>query len=410
MKTAIIWWWAAGMMTAATLIESGVRWEDIMLFEKNKWLWAKVIISGWGRCNVTTWIYKSKELLANYPRWSEFLKPAFQLFWPRSIRRRFESHWVPLKQEDDLRIFPCSDDGKHIVGVFEDLFAEKKLNLCLGESVNAVMRSTRQNKYEVVTSSNTYFVDNVVITTWWNAYAHTWSTGDGYSFAKSLWHKITQLWPSLNSFKTAEEYLYPCSWIAFQDAVVHSTNGKAQGPVLLTHFWVTWPAIFAFSSLIPYEEVKKDKPYKILLQPLADKRYEEWNNLLLEEAKSSSKKELSTILRNHLPRKFVDVLLIKLNLKKWYTMASLSKDDRKKIANILWSWIPLHLIQRRPGDEFVTAWWVSLDEVHKETCESLISPWLYFAWEILDIDWYTGWFNLSSSRATGKLVGEAIGV
>ena len=121
---AIIWWGAAGMMCAARVLEWTENPDsvDIHLFEKNSRLGAKVIISGGGRCNVTTGTYKRKELLQHYTRGAEFLDYAFRQFGPKKVRKWFEEHGVPLKQEADGRIFPVSDNGKDIVGVFETLF------------------------------------------------------------------------------------------------------------------------------------------------------------------------------------------------------------------------------------------------------------------------------------------------
>jgi predicted Rossmann fold flavoprotein len=262
--------------------------------------------------------------------------------------------------------------------------------------------------FTVTTSRDTYKVDAVVLTTGGNAYAQTGSTGDGYAFARWLWHTITPLWPSLNSFKTVEEYLYPCSGIAFPIAKIKAAGTVTIWPVLLTHFGVTWPAIFAFSSLIPYEKISPETPYQINIQPIADKGYEQRQKILLDAAQSHPKKELWTILREFFPRKFVETMLSHHGISFQMKLADLTKVQRKCMSKEFGEWFTLQLKQRRPGDEFVTAGWVPLTEVHHKTAESLVSPWLYFAGEILDIDGYTGGYNLSSSWAVGKMAADAI--
>lgn len=129
------------MMTVATLLENGFRGQ-ILVFEKNSRLGAKVIISGGGRCNVTTGFFKKQDLLTKYPRGADFLPHALATFGPRAIRRWFETHGVPCKEEEDHRIFPVSDDGKDIVGVFERLFAEKGVEVHLKESIQTISRTT----------------------------------------------------------------------------------------------------------------------------------------------------------------------------------------------------------------------------------------------------------------------------
>ncbi len=138
---AIIGGGAAGMMTVATLLENGFNGQ-VLLFEKNSRLGAKVIISGGGRCNVTTGFFKKQDLLNKFPRGADFLPHALATFGPRSIRRWFEVHGVPCKEEEDHRIFPVSDDGKDIVGVFERLFIERAVDVHLKESIQAISRTT----------------------------------------------------------------------------------------------------------------------------------------------------------------------------------------------------------------------------------------------------------------------------
>lgn len=156
------------MMTVATLLENDFRGQ-ILLFEKNSRLGAKVIISGGGRCNVTTGFFKKQDLLSKYPRGADFLPHAIAAFGPRAIRRWFEAHGVPCKEEEDHRIFPVSDDGKDIVGVFERLFIERAVDVHLKESIQAISRTTCSNGtcrgFTLMSDKGTYQVDAVVLTT-----------------------------------------------------------------------------------------------------------------------------------------------------------------------------------------------------------------------------------------------------
>jgi len=415
LRIAIIGWWAAGMMVAATLLERDDLVAEVHLFEKNSKLGAKVIISWGGRCNVTTGFYKKKDLLPNYPRGAEFIKPALEEFWPRAIRRWFESHDVPMKQEEDGRIFPVSDDGKDIVGVFERLFSWGKVRLHLKEWV--VWVEKKDDAFLITTDQHAYVFDRVVFTTWGNAYTHTWSTGDGYAWARELGHTITPLGPSLNSFLTTEEWLHECSGISFPDARLQASLSylvswtpipESRWPVLLTHFGISWPAVFAFSSHIPYVSIDKKEPYTIYLKPVASLDQEGRNKLFIQWAVATPTKEVCSLLRTYMPKRFVDALLAYHLYDPHMKLGNMSKKNRLFFSTLLSWYIILTLIKRRPGDEFVTAWWVVLSEVDKKSGQSRVVPWVYFAGEILDVDGYTGGYNLTSSRALGRLVGKSI--
>jgi predicted Rossmann fold flavoprotein len=406
---SIIWWWAAGMMVAATLLEAWRPGQQIHLFEKNPWLGAKVIISWWGRCNITTGHYKRQDLSDKYPRGSDFLQPALKCFGPRSIIKRFEQHALPTKQETDLRIFPVSDDGKDVVGVFAALFTQHHLQLHLKTSITTVTR--QDDQFQLHTWAQTYPSDILIITTGGNAYAHTGSSGDGYSFATALGHSITPLGPSLNSFMTTQSDRHACSGISFPTArLCSSVDPQIQTlwPVLLTHFGISWPAVFAFSAHIPYSTIDKDHPYHVLLQPIAEYDTARRDRFLIDQSNSSPKKQIKTIISGLFPQKVSELICKQVTIHTEKPIGSLTKTERQTLAQLLGAGIPLDLIQRRPGDEFVTAGGITLSEVDTLTGQSKICPWLYFAGEVLDIDGYTWGYNLTASRAMGRLVGKSI--
>jgi predicted Rossmann fold flavoprotein len=412
-SVAIIGGGAAGMLVAATLAEADFS-GNMLLFEKNSRLWAKVIISGGGRCNVTTGLYKKQELLSKYPRGAKFLEHAIATFWPRSIRRWFEAHGVPCKEEEDHRIFPVSDDGKDIVGVFERLFIERAVDVHCKESIQQISRTTCSDGtcrgFTLISDKGSYQVDHVVLTTWGNAYAHTGSSGDGYAFARALGHTITPLGPSLNSFLTTEERLHGCSGISFPHATLKTQDEKTTTtwPVLLTHFGLSGPATFAFSAHIPFVPITKEMPFPVLLQPDAKLTKDKRMQLFTKWATYTPKKEVGTLLRDYFTKRFTETLLTFANIDQHTFLSNLKKEDRSRLSHLLGAWIPLTFIQRRPGDEFVTAGGISLTEVDPKTGQSLLVPGLFFAGEILDIDGYTWGYNLTSSWAMGRVVGMQI--
>jgi predicted Rossmann fold flavoprotein len=402
----IIWAWAAGLMTAATILENTeVGTCQIHLFEKNKTPGNKVIISGGGRCNVTTGIEDKKILLTKYTRGADFIKKAFGKFSPRKCREWFESHGVPLKCEKDNRVFPVSDDGYDIVEVFEKLFAKYRNSIVLHYSEGVEVIENIDNKYRITTKKWVYESDIVVVTTGWNAYSHTGSTGDGYAFARTLGHNITPLGPSLSSFLTREKWTHALSGLAFEFARIWELSG----PLLLTHFWLSGPLAFMVSSGFAWDKIDASNTKLIHLSPIANMGYIEWENFLKSEFTKHPKKLLVNILSDLLTRRFVDGFITEYvpHIADTFPV-SISKVDRENISKLLGNGIPITLIERRPWDEFVTAGGVNTDEIDAENMESKIQENLYFAGEVLNVDGYTGGFSLQICWASGYVAGVDI--
>lgn len=411
-KVAIIGGGAAGMMCTAALVEKNFEGE-IVLFERNKQLGEKVIISGGGRCNVTTGICEVDRLLPYYIRGDQFLKQSLEVFGPCRIRSWFEHHNVPCKEEKNHRIFPVSDDGQDIVGVFESLIDRNKaVRVRYNTSVKEITHS--DNSF-IITSDdqeNEKF-DYVVITTGGNAYAHTGSQGDGYAFARALGHTITQCSPSLSSFEVEETWISELSGLTLPDAklIVDEKDGKnlyVIGGLIFTHFGISGPVTFSLSSHLAHVEISPDKMQKVHLVVDASRNADDWDALLRKDFDKDGSKYVRTILAQHVSKRLVDFICVESNIDSTLKAAQMSKKMRHDLVDTLSNGIEIHLKKRRSGDEFVTAGGVSLDEVDPQTCESRITPGLYFAGEVLDVDGLTGGFNLTSSWATGHVVGRAI--
>jgi len=394
MKIGIIGAGAAGLMTAATIKELNSETE-VLLFERNSRIGRKIAISGGGRCNVTTGITDKKILLTKYPRGAEFLKKAaFKLFPPQKVIDWFESHGLKLKCEADQRVFPANDNAEAVNELFEKLIPE---TFKLSEAVLEITKS-KQDKFEIKTNKNSYIVDKLVLTTGGNAYSQTGSKGDGYHFAKSLGHTITELGPSLNSFLVHEDWVKELSGLSLDKAYLSYKEIQIEGPFLFTHFGISGPAAFAFASQIPFQKVDKENPLVINLSFGLQK------SELDKSIVKNGKKTILNILKLHLPERLSRTILRQLNINPDQKSSEISSQLRKKITQGL----PISLIARKPGDEFVTAGGISLEEVNQKTMESKIIPNLYFAGEILNVDGYTGGFNLQASWATGRLAGDKI--
>lgn len=405
MRIAIIGGGAAGLMCAATLAESGIE-ADIFLIEKNSGLGKKVLISGGGRCNVTTGLTDVRELLKRYPRGSAFLQKAMYHFPPLAVRSWFEDRGVPLKVEEDLRVFPVSDQGSDIVGVFETVFSHGRVNVFLGRQVTAVQQA--ETGFVIQYKNHPQMeVDAVVFTTGGQAYRQTGSTGDGYAFAESLGHTITPLAASLSAFILREPWPGTLAGISWPKAKLSSGASHWTGPFLFTHKGITGPAVFALSAMIAFELCTPQSPLLFQIDLFPDTSIDELTLRIKQKTQEQGKKALATVLTFLMPRAFVDVCLDQLYLNPMLHAAELSKEDIHRLVEWL-KGIPLHAISRVAGDEFVTAGGVETKEVDPRTMESLHMPGIYFAGEILNIDGFTGGFNLQASWATGHLAAEAI--
>ena len=454
-KIWIIWWWASWMMTIATLLEMWCKvehqknkwneiflderliptiWEtvslsegnklqisktdrykdQIFLFEKNSKLGAKVLITWWGRCNLTTWIFNLRELLTKYPRGAEFLKKWLKIFWPKQVIQRFEKHGLETKIEKDNRVFPVSNKSKDVVWIFENLIKQhENVEVKFNEEVNSIEKIA--NQFTLKTTQWEYIVDILVIATGGSSYIQ-WAF-NGYEMAKSLWHKITQIWPSLTSFVTQDEWPKLLSWTSVQNACLevitqNLTKNISFWPLLFTHFGISWPAVFSMSALLAWDRMIDEKNdltadcglvVKIHLDK--DKNFEFYDNFLLWEVKKNQNQNILNILSELFPKKLSEEVLNIAQIGKDAKIWEVKKEERKILCHLL-SWqLELKIIGRRPWEEFVSAWWVATDEVNPETMESKICPNLYLCWEVLNVDGFTGGFNLQSAWMTWRVAG-----
>ena len=408
-RVAIIGGGAAGMMCAATINELNPGIE-VFLIEKNESLGKKVIISGGGRCNVTTGITDIDLLLTKYPRGDKFLVPSLHSFPPDAVVTWFEDHGVPLKCEKDMRVFPVSNKGKDVVGAFEKVFSDSGQTKVLYQ--HAVQAVVKQGDEFVISfrTGDPLTVDAVVFAVGGQAYRQTGSTGDGYTMAESLGHSITELAPSLSSLLTTEAAGRDISGVSFPKATFTAHGSEKQqftGPFIFTHFGVSGPAVFALSGLTAYEKFDAQQPLKITIDLIPDVPQAKALTIIRAFMSEQPKKFFAHTLHKFVPLSVANVIITEIGMKPFTQNVAVS--DREVVAAVDWlKAVPLTVVGRRPGDEFVTAGGVSLNEIDANTMESKICPNLYFAGEIMDVDGFTGGFNLQASWATGRAAGVSI--
>ena len=407
-RIAVIGGGAAGMMAAATIAETADG-AAVTLFERNPRLGAKVIISGGGRCNVTTGVTDVGRVLAAYPRGGRWLRAAMHAFPPAAVIRWFEEHGVPLKTEADLRVFPVSDRGRDVVAAFERVFAAHAVSVRLRATVSAIERA--EAGFRVLTATMAEPYDAVIITTGGAAFRHTGSQGDGFRFAAALGHTVTPLYPSLNAYVVAEPWAHTLAGVACTDAELRiaprQPGGPAhrfRGPFLFTHVGVTGPAVFALCSLAAAEPFDTAHPLPLTINLLPDLSEQAVDERLRERLDTLGGREVVNVLDTLLPRSLCPVLCELAGVEPSLRAARVARSQRGALARLLTA-LPLTVVGRRNGEEFVTAGGVATGEVEPRTMQSQLVASLFFAGEVLDVDGFTGGYNLQAAWATGRLAG-----
>jgi len=408
MKIAIIGGGASGMMAAVAALETSPT-AEIVILESNSALGTKVLLTGGGRCNVTTGIEDVRKILQHYPRGGKFLSSALHRFPPTMVRNFFEARGVPLKTESDQRVFPVSEDGRDIVQVFDKALADRRVKIKYRAQVERVEKNGAAFVIRLRGSRTAVTANRLIIATGGQAYRRTGSTGDGYAFAQELGHSLTALHPSLSNLKMKEKWPAELSGVSFERAELLVADNKKQaqiGPFLFTHQGISGPAVFALSALIATEKFSAGKPLKLLIDLFPDEPPETTLAHFITAIQEHRKRNFRNALGEFVPKSVAGIVCRELNIDPDKNAAEVSKKNLHRVATWL-NAIPLHVVGRSAGEEFVTAGGIPLDEVNPSTMESKITPGLYFCGEILNVDAFTGGFNLSSAWATGYLAGES---
>ena len=396
------------MMATVALLDQRMPGNEIVLIEKNPILGRKVMISGGGRCNVTTGRSDITEILNCYPRGNKFLNTAMRNFPPDKVQAWFETQGVPLKTEKDLRVFPQSNRGKDVVGAFEKIFIASQVKVLTNQEVTTLQKT--ENGFEVhLSNANPLQVKKIILTTGGEAYRHTGSTGEGYRFAEKLGHSITPLSPSLNALILQEDWPKQLSGVAVPHVKLTAKGKKKYtftGPILFTHKGITGPGVFGLSAWIASENYTAESPLLIEMDLLPTLSSETIKNELTHALLTHPLKTFHNTLSRWLPKSLIEKTCETLRIQGNKNNAEISKNELHRWTENIKKF-PVHAVGRAAGEEFVTAGGISLKEVNPQTMESKLCLGLYFAGEILDIDGFTGGFNLQAAWATGRLAGEA---
>ena len=395
---------AAGMMCAYTAAERGL---SVTLLDPNNQLGRKVRITGKGRCNVTN-NCDIKTFMANIPGDARFLYSALNRLSPADTMDFFENHGLPLKTERGNRVFPVSDNANDVAGLMT--------TLCRRSGVKVIQTTAKDISVEdgcvtgVKTQQGTIPCRAAAVCTGGLSYPLTGSKGDGIRFAKSFGHTIIPTRPSLVPLESDDEYCAQMQGFSLKNVCLHAYENdkliyKELGEMLFTHFGVSGPLVLSASSHMRKMGQAKYR-LEIDLKPGLDEK--KLDARLLKDFQKYSNREFRNALGDLAGRAMIPVLVELSEIPPETKVNSITHEQRMKLLS-LFKAFPVSISGTRPINEaIVTSGGVSTKEINPRTMESKLVSGLYFAGEVLDLDAYTGGFNLQIAWSTGFVAGNSI--
>ena len=400
MKVAVIGGGAAGFF-AAISVKTHHPASEVILFEKSNKLLAKVRISGGGRCNVTNGSQSIKEVSESYPRGKNLLKKCLKQFSTADTWKWFEERGVLLKVEDDNRVFPVSDNSASIINCLMDETKKLGITINLKTGIKSI-EQTKNHNFKLSHGTSCDIFQKVIIATGGSP------KRSGFDWIEILGHKISDPVPSLFTFNMPSEKIKSLMGVVAPNVSIslQGSKLKASGPLLITHWGMSGPAVLKLSSFGARILSEKNYHFKININWIALPNQGEISSKLLEISRAHPQKQLSSYRPFGLPERLWLFLLDKNGLplrKKW---GELGKKGMNKLVSMLSN--DEYNVQGKTTfkEEFVTCGGVSLESINSKTLRSMSCPGLYFAGEVLDVDGITGGFNFQAAWSTAFIAGK----
>ena len=406
-KVIVIGAGAAGLMASGVAAENGA---EVLLVERNDRPARKVMITGKGRCNVTNNCTMINELIVNVPTNGRFLYSAFSRFMPIDTMEFFEDMGVPLKVERGNRVFPESDKAVDIVDALNAFSQDAGAKRVKGR-VTELLVSDGAVKGVILEDGTEYEADSVIVATGGVSYPLTGSSGDGYELAKQVGHTVTDLKPSLVPLVCHEGFCSDLQGLSLKNVSIsvidtHSYKEvyKDFGEMIFTHFGVSGPMILSASSHLKDITPRR---YEIHIDLKPAVSYEQLDKRIQRDFLENTNKNFINALDSLLPKKLVPVIVRLCGIKPATKVNQITKEQRGNLVNLLKD-LKVTVLKYRPIEEaIITSGGISTKELDPKTMESKLCKGLYFAGEVIDVDAYTGGFNLQIAFSTGRLAGES---
>ena len=396
---------AAGSMCALTAAQRGL---SVVLLEPNKMLGKKLRITGKGRCNVTN-NCDIKTVLANIPGDGRFLYSALNRFEPRDTMALFESLGVPLKTERGNRVFPVSDRSHDIANALERAYAHAGGHVLHAAAADILTRDGAVSA--VVTTEGTIDCDAAVVCTGGMSYPLTGSTGDGYRFAQQFGHTVTPLRASLVPLESNDPWCAEMQGFSLRNVTltVYDEHNKQVysdlGEMLFTHFGVSGPLVLSASAHMR-DFSQHSYRLSIDLKPALDEK--KLDARILRDFQKYANRDFKNALYDLAGHAMIPVLVRLSGIPEDTKVNTVTREQRHKLVD-LFKHFPVSVCGTRPISEaIITSGGVSVKEINPRTMASKRMPGLYFAGEVLDLDAYTGGYNLQIAWSTGYVAGSAV--
>ena len=413
MKVIVIGGGPAGMMSAISSAENG---NDVTIIEKMQSLGRKLLITGKGRCNITSSL-DMDEFIKNIPGNGMFLYSAFKNYTNQDIIKLLKEEGLEVKEERGNRIFPVTDKSLDVLKCFEKKLKSLNVNIILNTKVKEILVEDNIVK-GVKTEKEIINADKVILATGGKSYPLTGSTGDGYVMAQKLGHTITKINPSLVPLETFDKEtcknLQGLSLKNVKIELIDKNKNKVIyedfGEMLFTHFGVSGPTILSSSAhLVRYKNIQQlfnenKISLKIDFKPALSE--EKLNDRILRDFNEEKNKMFRNSLDKLLPQKLIPIIIKISGIEPNKKVNEITKIERKNLVKLLKNFEITIKGFRTIDEAIITSGGIKIKEINPKTMESKIIKGLYFAGEIIDVDAYTGGFNLQIAYSTGYTAGK----
>lgn len=412
---AVIGGGPAGLMAAGTAATCGAQ---VILMEKNEQCGRKLLITGSGRCNITN-SAPFDQFLSCFPENRKFLMPAFRQFFVPELIEFFNRYQLSFVLEENGKYFPETQKAASVLAVLIAFCRDQQVEFHLNEPVSVIDESDQ--KWLIQTNRGVITADALILATGGLSYPKTGSVGDGHRLATSLAHTIIPTRPVLVPLAISNPDCAPLSGVSLKDVVVSLWDTRLpaapkkiadqRGSLLFTHFGVSGPPVLFISRWLPpnYDQPENVNSYELTVDLCPDQDLPNLEKCLIDAFASTPKRLLRTVLNHNLdiPQAASSLIIKHCHFNEDICCQHITKENRRVLLKVLKSFSMSIARTRGYKEAMVTAGGVSTREIDPRTMESKLHRGLYFAGELIDVDGYTGGFNLQAAFSTGYLAGKA---
>lgn len=406
-----------GMMAAISAKQNG---HSVILLEKMNSLGRKLLITGKGRCNITSSL-DIEEFIHNTPRNGKFLYSCYQNYSNQDILQFLKEQGLEVKEERGNRIFPITDKSQDVLKCFTQKLKELKIEIHYETIVEQILIEKELEGSKVIgvkTNQGSIKADKIILATGGKSYPLTGSTGDGYRLAEEIGHSITPIKPSLVPLESYDKAIcQQLQGLSLRNVEIKLVDNKTQkeiykdfGEMIFTHFGVSGPTILSASVHLVHqkqiEERLKEQTIHLSIDLKPALSEEKLDERIVRDFQAIPNKQFKNSLDKLLPQKMIPVIIEKSGINPDKPIHSITKEERKEIIKLLKNF-RIAIKEFRPIEEaIITSGGINIKEINPKTMQSKKVRGLYFAGEIIDVDSYTGGFNLQIAYSTGYTAGQ----